>query len=384
MYVIAYNPETTDLEKTIINKGTQAAATQFQVKNANKFAATQRILVGEMGRERSEILTVLSVTNTQITTTAGAKFAHDADDPVYLLEYDQVRFYRSTTGVGGAFTLLTTVDIDVDNADLKTKYDDTTAIDSYFYQICYYDSVGADESERSSTIQATGYPEGSVGEAINDANNRVGKRLLDDFDIPAIIGIMNDVNYDMTTQAKRPYRFLKKDLDIDLIAGDEDFPYPADLIKFDDDGVESNTLVSSRPRIPKEVTVVDMHFRRQYYGLAADDPTHIAFDDANKKVLFNPAARTTRIGAFTVHYYKKFTRFTKMSDLIETTNNLVYKLAIWYEYYTFLANDDSKWLAKASNYEKRYQAEIMKLQREKNVKASGPKGFGPDIRRYRQ
>ncbi len=384
MNIFAYNPSTDDLEKTIITKSTISGATQFKVKNTNKFAATQKILVGEMSRERSEILTVSSVTDTQITTTGGAKFLHDADDPVYVLEFDQVKIYRSTTGEGGIYNTLTTVDLDVDNADGKTRYDDTTALDTYYYKISYINSVLASESALSESIKATGYPENSVGEVIGDATRRVGDEGFEVFSIDALIGIMNDTNDDMITQAKRPYRFLKTDIEIDISADDESFPYPDNLWKFDDDPIESNTLVSSRPRIPKEVTAVDMRYRRSYNSLAADDPSHIAFDDASQTVLFLPTARTTRIGAFTVHYYKKFTRFTQMSDLLETPNGLVYKLAIWREYYTRKSDDDNKWMGKADNYDRKYNAEIMKLQREKNVKASGPKGFGPQIKRYKQ
>ncbi len=384
MNIFAYNPSTDNLEKTIISKATAEAATVFKVKNTDRITAGKRLLVGEMSRERSELLTVSSVTATQITTTSGALFAHDADDPIYVLEYDKIRFTRSTTGEGGVYSTLATVDIDVDNADGQTKYDDTSALESYYYQIYFYDSVGTILSDPSPTIKATGYPENSVGEVIGDATRRVGDETFEIFSIEALIGIMNDTNDDMITQAKRPYRFLKTDIEIDVDADDESFPYPENLWKFDDDPIESNTLVSSRPRIPKEVTSVDMRYRRSYNSLAADDPSHIAFDDANQTVLFLPTARTTRIGAFTVHYYKKFTRFTQMSDLLETPNGLVYKLAIWREYYTRKSDDDNKWMGKADNYDRKYNAEIMKLQREKNVKASGPKGFGPQIKRYRQ
>lgn len=384
MNIFIYNPPTDSLEKTYISKSSNAGSTVFKVKNTNKFLTGQKILVGEMARERSEILTVSSVTPTQITTSGASNFVHDADDPIYSLEFDQVKFYRSTTGIDGMYNLLATMDVDVDNADGRTRYDDETALETYYYKVTFYNSVDLSETDLSPPIKATGYPENSVGEILSDAAARVGDEGFDIFSITQLIAIMNDINADMTTQAKRPYRFLKKDIDIDVDAGDEDFPYPEDLMKFDDDGVESNTLLSSRPRVPKETTVVDMHFRRQYYNMPADDPLWMAFDDANEKVLFNPAARTTRIGAFTVHYYAKFARFTSLSDIVQTTNGLVYKLGIWQEYYTKMANDDSKWLAKSSNYEKKYQAEIMKLQREKNVKASGPRGFGPDIKRYRQ
>lgn len=383
MNIFAHNPETTELEKTYLSKSTATGETVFKVKNTNNFTEDSVVLVGEMGNERSEILTVASVTPTQLTLSA-AEFYHDADDPVYLLDFDEVKIFRSTTGEDGIYASLATVPIDVDNADKKTRYDDENSLDSYYYEIAYYNSVTDTESEHSARIKADGYPEDTAGAVILDSVSHVKDRQFMIFSPEELLSIMNNVNDDLITQAKRPYDFLKTSQDIDVDADDNSIPYPDDLFKFDNNGVEVNTGLSSQLRGPKEVSPMDLRYRRTYTTLPSDDVTHIAYDDENDEILFMPDARTTRIGAFTLHYYANFRRFTSFSDKIQTPNGLVYKLAIWRDYYLQKADDDTKWLAKANNYEKRYNTEVMKLQRTKNIKANGPKGLGPQIKRYRQ
>ena len=104
MKLRASNPSTTGLEKSYLSSSYSALATSITIRNNDRFAASQKILVGELGHERSEIVTINTVTTpgTVFTLTGtGLVFPHDADTPVYVLKYDKVRFYRSTTGIDG-------------------------------------------------------------------------------------------------------------------------------------------------------------------------------------------------------------------------------------------------------------------------------------------
>lgn len=384
MKVIAFNPDISQDERTFLSRRIAAGVTVLNVKNSDRMEVGERILVGEMSRERSEIVTVASKTPTTITLEDPTVFPHDADDPVTLLQYDQIRFYRSTAGEFGPFNLLDTVDVDIDNADGKTYYDDVNALDDYWYQIAYYDSVHDEESERSASIQSTGYEDGSAGRLILDIAEQVNDKEFLTWSINTYLAVMNDISDDLITQAKRPYRFLKRLALLDVELGGTTAPYPADLWKID--YVEANIAnpVSVETIRPKVVSAGDMRYRQSQTPLPSDMVYEIAFDDESNSLLFNPPARTMRLGAFRLHYYKFFTRFKTMSDKVETPNALVYKWGLLRDYYLAKADEDSKYVAKSSLYDQRYQAEVMKLQREKQIMADAPRQMGPPIRRYRQ
>ena len=384
MKVIAFNPDISQDERTFLSRRIAAGVTVLNVKNSDRMEVGERILVGEMSRERSEIVEVASKTQTTITLTDATVFPHDADDPVTLLQYDQIRFYRSTAGEPGPFSLLHTTDVDVDNADGKTYYDDVNALDDYWYQIAYYDSVHAEESERSASIQSTGYEDGSAGRLILDIAEQVNDKEFLTWSINTYLAVMNDISDDLITQAKRPYRFLKRLALLDVDLGGTTAPYPANLWKID--YVEANIAnpVSVEVIRPKVVSAGDMRYRQSQTPLPSDMVYEVAFDDESNSLLFNPPARTMRIGAFRLHYYKFFNRFKTMSDKVETPNALVYKWGLLRDYYLAKADEDSKYVAKSSMYDQRYQAEVMKLQREKQIVADAPRQMGPQIRRYRQ
>ncbi len=384
MKVIAFNPDISQDERTFLSRRIAAGATVLNVKNSDRMEVGGRILVGEMSRERSEIVEVASKTPTTITLAGATVFPHDADDPVTLLQYDQIRFYRSTAGEPGPFSLLHTTDVDVDNADGKTYYDDVNALDDYWYQIAYYDSVHDEESERSASIQSTGYEDGSAGRLILDIAEQVNDKEFLTWSINTYLAVMNDISDDLITQAKRPYRFLKRLALLDVDLGGTTAPYPANLWKID--YVEANIAnpVSVEVIRPKVVSAGDMRYRQSQTPLPSDMVYEVAFDDESNSLLFNPPARTMRIGAFRLHYYKFFNRFKTMSDKVETPNALVYKWGLLRDYYLAKADEDSKYVTKSSMYDQRYQAEVMKLQREKQIVADAPRQMGPQIRRYRQ
>ena len=391
MNIVAYNPPTKHLEKTYLSSSVGAGVTALLVKNADRFTAQSMIMIGAPGRERTEIIQVAedesepAVGSNTINLDAATQFPHDADDPVYLLEYDKVRVYRSTAGEGGPYNLLATVDIDVDNEEDRTYYIDATGMTSYFYKLAYYHSIDDVESEQTSALPATGYNERMVGTIIAEVANEVKDPDFIEMGLDAYLSHLNSINDDLITQAKRPYRFLKTKESITVEADDSTFPFPDTLWKVD--YIEVNNSVGGgviRKFRPKLVSATEARHDLSLRTLGGDWVDEVAIDQEADEVIFVPKARVQRIAAFTLYFYKHFTRFTNFSQEIETPNTLVYKLGLKREYYNTRADDDDKYLKKAMDYDKRYNAEVMKLQREKNVMADGPSGMAPDRKRYPQ
>lgn len=336
-----------------------------------------------MGNERSEILTVESKTATQLTLSA-AQFPHDADDPIYALEVDQVRIYRSTTGANGSYTVLATVAIDVDNENNRTVYKDANALDTYYYKIAFRDSVGDTETERTPAIAATGFTEKMVGTIVSEVSRELKDRDFLVMDIPSYISHLNSINDDLLTQAKRPYRFLKKSTQLNLEADASTTAFPDDLWKINYVEVNEVAPASSATYRPKKVSPTEARFQLTQQSTPGDYVNAIAYDDEERELIVVPKARSQRLNAFNLHYYQFFPRITSLSDAVLTPNTLVYKLGLKRDFYYIKADDDDKYLKKAMEYEKKYQGEVMKLQREKNIDAGGPEGLSPDKKRYPQ
>jgi len=87
MIVSAFNPETDELEKTYLSSLAATGATALAVKNNDRFAVDDFILLGEMAGEKSEIRQLSAVNANGLEITADAlKYDHNSDAPVYKLE----------------------------------------------------------------------------------------------------------------------------------------------------------------------------------------------------------------------------------------------------------------------------------------------------------
>lgn len=386
MNIYAYNPDLSQAERTNLTSSINATPTTtvLKVKNTNNFTTTRRVLIGSPQRERSE-MSILSAKTATSLTVGTTNFSHDADDPVITLDFDQIKFYRSTTGINGTYSVLATVDMDWDNSNGKTAYNDPNALDTYFYKVSYFDSVGGAETDVSEPIQSTGYPDNSVGDTLLQVIGEVNDEQFEIYTIKQWLGIMNNISKELYKQAKKPYRFLKVKAPVDVETDDTSFAWPDDLWKIN--YIEVNQYNSGANPLtftPKLIDNQTMAFRQSRMILPSDYVNEIAYDDEDKSILFNPAARTDRLSAFIFHYYKKFTRFTDLSDLLETPDNLVYQYGMKRAFYLRKMDDDDKYAEQFQTFNTMYNAEIRMLQREKNVDVHGPMSMAPDRKRYSQ
>jgi hypothetical protein len=382
MIITAYNIDLEGLESTTLTQYAAAAATSLNVHSNQGFANTNHLLIGEMGTENAELGTVnAAVTLGTVLPVAATTYGHSANEPVYLMKYNQVKFYRSTTGIGGTYSLLATVNMDVDNENLQTTYDDTGGTSSYYYKVSYYDSLNSYETTQSDPVQGSGYARNTVGFLINEIMSEIkdpDERTVSRDDL---INWMNEVNDDLITRARKPYDFLKTSSTVDAVA-DTYIPYPTDMWKFD--RFEYTWTLGGQGTNREFYPINIEQFRLIDFdteALSSDDLMFIALDDENEQIKTYPKFLTTQTGAVTIYYYKTFDLLDSPADAFETPNPYVYKQYCLGKYFRSLSKGDSNFLTLSDRYFADYNIQVAKLQRANNKNVGTPLSFRFPTRR---
>jgi len=344
-----------------------------------------------MGHEKTEIVSVdaVVVAGTSLTTTATV-FNHDADEPVYVLRFDQVKVYRSTTGSSGTFDLLATVAMDVDNATLNTNYQDDNGLSSYYYKISYYHSVTTLESAQSDAIPGgTGFVRNTVGFLVDEILREVQDEAETTTSRTELLGWFNEVSDDLQSRTKKPYSFLSARTTLTRTANVAHIDWPTDangnqtMWKFDH--MEYNfvdTTTDPDTNIIYTIRVIPLEkFRQDYQDQTIDsttvnDETQVmALDESVNRFRFHPPFETTSAGVFYLYYWKYFTQIDSEGDVFETPNFRVYKLYGLAKFYRKKAKDDTSFLQLSDRYFADYNAEVTKFVRQANRDAGSPKGL---------
>jgi len=380
MILRAYNPSTDNLEKSYLTQDYAAGVTAIKVRNNDSFAQDDRIMIGEMGRERTEIVTIgAAVTAGEDLTVGATLFPHSADDPVYVLKYDQVKFYRSTTTIDGSYGALATVALDVDNADDETHYDDTTGLSSYYYKVSYYHSIAGTESSLSDPMPGSGYTRDQLGSIANEFLTEVADLQQKYMTIPEIISLCNEVNDDLTSQSRKPYRFQHTSSTLSIAATTETVDLPADLLKFDYVRYNYNFTGTNRKDRIRVISMAQMDYLRYDQNALTDNDTlFIAIDDTTNKLVLYPIPTDAQSNVLQVFYWKKITDFDSLGDAILTPTPRVYKLFLLYKFYLARSVKENAFLAQAQEYKGDYGSEVVKLQRMNKLNVGSPTGFQPD------
>jgi len=380
MKISINNPSTEKLENSFLTTALQPAATAIKVRNNQGFVNNRKVMIGFPGYERTEIVTINgAVTAGQNLTVTATKFAHDTDDPIFALKWDQMKIYRSTTGIDGSYSLIATVDIDVDNKNLLTIYDDASGLTSYFYKASFYDSITPVESDYTDPIAGSGYPLDSVGRLVNDFFESVNDTTQQNMTISEALATLNEVNSDLITQSRRPFRFLKTSALLNTTAGSNRIAVPTDFWKLDRISYNFVDSGESRTDLYRVLTLTEMEYL-DYNNLAdrSDGLLYLAYDDIEEEIVVMPTPLTSLTGRVTLYYYKMFDEISTMSQTLETPNNRIYKMYLYARYYRKRALKEPSFVGISDRYMNDYTSEVVKLQRANRIDVGSPTGFRPD------
>lgn len=390
MIITAFNPETDQLEKSYLSDPIALGVTTFEVKNNNRFAANDRIMLGEQGAEATEVVTVTSVSVNSTTVVCGATvFPHSADDPVTKLRFDQVKFYRATS-LTGTYSVQSTQNLDVDNAELKTYYDDTSGLATYYYKISVYHSISGVESTLTDPIPGgTGWARNQFGYIIDETLQEVSDPSEVHMTRNELMGYFNDVNDDLLSNASKPYDFLRTRDTYTRTAGAITLDFPTDSLgnqtmwKFDrmdylftdSNGDESMSTLRVYP---------EEEFRNLYPKITVDTtdeddypPVAISLDTALQRFRFWQPSSTTVASAFYLFYWKYFDRITTEGQTIETPSPYIYKLYAKWQYYRKRSVSDVTLANDASSYQAQYTQEKARYKQIDRKDQGTPRSFRP-------
>ena len=161
------NPKVDRDNETFLSEAHAKAVTTINVKNGIGLDDTGLVLIGEAGVDRAEIAIVSAADADTLTVTA-TKFPHPANTPVKIIKYNKVKIYVSTTGVGGTYTLDSTINITPDR--IVTIFYDSDGDSAFFYRVTFFNSDKSWETPQSSPIPGTGITFHSL--------KRMGERVM--------------------------------------------------------------------------------------------------------------------------------------------------------------------------------------------------------------
>ena len=382
MKLYIQNPSTDKLEKSDLANAYSAAVTAIQVRNNDRFQNNQKILLGEMGNERTEMVTIgasgVNANGTDLTVSS-TLFPHNSDDPVYAIKYDQVKFYRSTTGIDGSYNPLATVNVDVDNANMQTMYDDLAGLSSYYYKVSFYSTFDSTESDLSDPIAGSGYPVGTAGALVNEFFSEVGDTQQQIMTVDEVLALMNEVNDDLTSQSRRPYRFLKTSALLNVTANNNRIALPTTLLKFDRLAFTNAWL--QRTDDYRRISMEEMEYINYDNTFYPDDNLmYVSIDETTNELVMFPKPYTSSTGSIKIYFWKKFSRITSMASAVETPNTRIYKMFLLARYWRKRAIKEQSYLNLSDRFMSDYNTEIVKLQRMNRLDMGTPMSFKPDTR----
>lgn len=171
MFLDIQNPLNIIQEKTTVSSSLASGGSSVSVRNTDGISANDYVIIGKLGEETTEleqISTVSSATSLSLNDTVN--FAHGIGSPISVIGYNQIEISYKTS-VSGSFSVLDTIDIQVDS--LATTYDDTSGQTSYYYRIRLYNSTTGQYSDYSPTLKGSGFSSKAVKPMINTILRRL-------------------------------------------------------------------------------------------------------------------------------------------------------------------------------------------------------------------
>ncbi len=385
MLIQANHPSFLEAEKTTLTDPVSASATTLKVKNTQGFSNNDYLICGEIGTEKAEIVKINAAvsSNIQLTITA-TKFSHNEGDPVTYARYNQVRFYRATSKTG-TYTLQTTKNLEVDNANLVTVWDDTTGASTHWYKISYYNDVSTLESSLSDPIPGTGI----ATDTVRYVTDEILKEALDEEEKVTsreeILDWLNDCQDDVKKRRQK-WSFKKKRVAANRVASQETYSLATAFGISNVDLIDHLTYnyVSGTTNIIYRLRFVPLEefdlLTEDSNASESDELQKWTWDEYTDVIRVYPIPDTSANTVFYLYYYEDFSSLDSEGDTLDIPDTRVYKYYALQQFY--IKKDDQN---RATYYGARYEQAVANLVRRQRKETGQPYGFKYDkdnIRRF--
>ena len=187
------NRRSTYLTEDVVSSGTTIRVQSIVGFEQLSTSSGQIVLIGNIGEERSEILTTSTATSPSAAykeVTVGAmSFDHPQDTKVTIVDFNRVEFQYAPS-VSGAKTTISAYPLPIRPDDKETLFRDTTdptARLTGFSTAAYYfarfnDTTASRNSDWSDPVYGTGYDDNSVfaikKRAIDELNEEIDEKVI--------------------------------------------------------------------------------------------------------------------------------------------------------------------------------------------------------------
>ena len=216
-------------ESTRLTSSVSAAGTTLSVRNTDGLSADDYIIIGTVGEEQTEIVKIATVDSDIQLTVGAVKFAHDRDDLVSYIPYDQIEYFSSTTPTGAKTDLSVRVDLEVD--DLVTETDITTVSSGYVFSR-YYNSTTTGHSGYSPAVPVTGFTENSLRYIIDMARLRTQEKTEDLVSDDDLLKVAKECT-DQIETVRKNWSFVQASTDVVLTAAVQTYSTPSTLAGYE-------------------------------------------------------------------------------------------------------------------------------------------------------
>ena len=280
-------------EATYLTSSVTAGDTTLTVRavDSNSMSDNDWLIVGEIGTENAEVLQINGSVSDGTSLTidnagsGGSRYDHAIDEPVYKIDYNQVRFYNNATDTFSGATLLSTSEVQPD--DEFTRYEDTSNTTGFGF-VEFRNSDSSAVSDNSDGTPYTGYGPQSLGRIIKMIRRNLGepdfKFLLDE-------EIREEVNEKQRDIAhERLWPFYEDIFSVSTVAYQRDYDIDTDTV----DGKPHGITVKSDPLVKINAGRFDI---LKWDTAETGEPTH--YNIWNNQIRLYPtpssAAQTTAI-----------------------------------------------------------------------------------------
>jgi len=197
--------------RTFVSSALAASGATITVENSTGFTASDAMVIGGVGEEKTEEILVhasTSITSTTIPTVAAAVvFAHSIGTPITRSDWDQIRIWTATTETG-TFTEIAASPIDIDWEGKLTRYNDEVSAENAWFKTQFSHSVDATTGELGDAFQPARFKVRSPGAMISSIRTLLN--IKDNFKVISDATLMDMLNISqLALSADRDFPFLE-------------------------------------------------------------------------------------------------------------------------------------------------------------------------------